>query len=131
MRSRALPVIMLAAAAVSAGSASAATPAKPGKSAQACFWTRDVSNFQAADRSTVNIRVGVRDVYQLVLFSSNSDIDWTQHIGIESRGSDRICSGLDATIIVPGPIGPQRIPVTSVRKLTPEEVAALPKKARP
>jgi hypothetical protein len=129
MRSSALPVIMLAAA-VSACAASAGTP-KQSKPAQACFWTRDVNNFKAADSSTVNIRVGVRDVYQLVLFSSNSDIDWTQHIGIESRGSDRICSGLDATIIVPGPIGPQRIPVTSVRKLTPEEVAALPKKARP
>lgn len=129
MRFHALPVIVLAAA-VATGSASMAAP-KADKPAQACFWTRDVNNFRAIDNRTVNIRVGVKDVYQLALFGSSPDIDWTQRIAIESRGGSWICSGLDATIIVPSAIGPQRIPVSSVRKLTPEEVAALPKKARP
>jgi len=130
MRSH-VPLMIALAAALTGGLAQAATPAKPNKPAQACFWTRDVNNFKPAGDSTINIGVGVRDVYQLTLFGSSPDIDWTQHIGIESRGSSWICSGLDATIIVPGALGPQRIPVKTVRKLTPDEVAALPRKTRP
>jgi len=39
---------------------------------------------------------------------------------------------MDATIIVNrSPIGPQRCEVSKVTKLTPEEVAALPRKSRP
>jgi hypothetical protein len=38
---------------------------------------------------------------------------------------------MDAEVISHSPIGPQRCPVRSVQKLTPEEVKALPKNARP
>jgi hypothetical protein len=136
MRSRFLTTTVLATVIAvgglsSAWAASSPPSPKPAKSTQACFWTRNVNNFRAVDDRTVNLRVGLKDVYQLVLFSSSPDIDWSQHIGIESRGGSWICSGLDATLIVPGAIGPQRYPVTSIRKLTPEEVAALPAKARP
>jgi hypothetical protein len=34
-------------------------------------------------------------------------------------------------VITHSPIGPMRCPVRSVRKLTKEEIAALPRKARP
>lgn len=133
MNAKALPTVGLVAACLAGGlatSATAATTPKPA-SAHTCFWTRDVNNFQAQDDRTVNIRVGAKDVYQLTLFSPAPDIDWAQHIGIESRGSSSICSGLDATIIVPSSIGPQHYPVTTVRKLSPQDVAALPSKARP
>lgn len=109
----------------------AADPAPAKTPARQCFWTRDVNGFNAVDDRTVNLRVGVKDVYQLELFSRCPDIDWTEQIAIESRGSSWICSGLDAVLIAPSPIGPQRCMVRSVRKLTPEEVEALHKKARP
>lgn len=128
MNAKALLIVGLAAVNLAGGGATFAAAATPPKS---CFWTREVNNFQAQDDRTVNIRVGVKDVYQLKLFSPAPDIDWTQRIGIESRGSSSICSGLDATLIVPSSIGPQRYPVTSVRKLLPQEVADLPAKARP
>jgi hypothetical protein len=38
---------------------------------------------------------------------------------------------MDAEIISPSTIGPQRCPVNKIRKLTPDEVKALPKHARP
>jgi hypothetical protein len=114
-----------------ASGALAADPAPAETPARQCFWTRDVNGFNAVDDRTVNLRVGVKDVYQLELFSRCPDIDWTEQIAIESRGSTWICSGLDAVLIAPSPIGPQRCMVRSVRKLTPEEVEALHKKAKP
>ena len=45
-------------------------------------------------------------------------------IGIVSRGSQRICSGRDAELLVPSPSGLQRCPVVGVRQLTPPEVEA-------
>ena len=130
MTPRILFTTTLAAAAL-VGAAAATPAAAAGKAGQSCFWTRDVNSFQAVNDQTVNIKVGVRDVYQLTLFAPSPDIDWTESLALQSKGSSWICSGLDATLIVPGPIGPQRYPVTSIRKLSTDEVAALPAKQRP
>ncbi len=127
MKSRHLISAALAAAALAGASAASAatTPERD------CFYSRNVNGFSAVDDSTINLRVGVRDVYQLNLFQPSHDLDFALGIGLESRGSTFICSGLDATLIVPSTIGPQRYPVTSIRKLSANEVAALPKKQRP
>ena len=42
-----------------------------------------------------------------------------------------ICTGLDADIVTPSAIGPQRCAVRAIRKLTKEEAVALPKTQRP
>ena len=108
--------------------AQADKPASKPKAERACFRAQDVDGFNAVDKETVDVSVGVRDVYRLTLFSPSPDIDWTQRIAIEARGGSWICSGVDATIIVPGPIGLQRYPVTAIRKLTPEEIKARKKR---
>jgi hypothetical protein len=132
------PVALAASAAVLlalvAPAASAADP--PAKSAKPqarneCFWTRNANGFAAVDEHTLNIRVNSRDVYQFEMFGPCQDIDWNQRIALVSRGGDNICTGMDAEVISHSPIGPQRCPVRSVRKLTPAEVAALPPRARP
>lgn len=105
--------------------------AKPPAKHQDCFWTRDVNGFAAVNEHIVNVRVGVRDVYQMELFGTCPDIDWNNRIALVSRGSSNICSGLDAEIITHSPIGPQRCPVRNIHKLTPAEIAALPKRGRP
>lgn len=115
---------LLAALAISS-TAHAADAAK-----RSCFRNADVDGFQAIDSDTVNVTVGVHDVYQLKLFSPSPDIDWTQRIGLESRGGSWICSGLDAVVIVPGPMGVQRYQVSDIRKLSPEEAKASSKKPR-
>ena len=116
-----------------AGAAAQPADAKPAasKPVQACFLARNVSSWAPVDRRTVNLRVNVRDYYQLTLLGECPDIDWNQSIGLQSRGSDWICSGLDVTVISRTPIGPQRCQATGLRKLSAEEVAALPKKQRP
>lgn len=115
--------------------ATARSPVEPSagvaKPKRQCFWTHQVTNFASSDNRIVNLRVGVKDVYQLEMFGHCNDVDWTQKIAVVSRGGSSICSGLDAEIIAPSTLGPQRCPVRSVRKLTVEEAKALPKRARP
>lgn len=128
-------IVTLTAAALlalgAAGSAAAAdsSPAKPKNQ---CFWTRMADGFAAADEHTLNVRVGVRDVYQFEMFGPCQGIDWTNRIALVSRPGGQICTGMDAEVISHAPgIGRQRCMVRSVKKLTPEEIAALPKRARP
>ena len=115
------------------GPAFAKSPKEPdsAKSRNQCFWTNQVNSFASNDDRIVNVRVGVKDVYQFEMFGRCTDVDWSQRIAVVSRGSSRICDGLDAEIIAPSPIGPMRCPVRTVRKLTPAEVAALKGRGRP
>ena len=129
-------IVLIAAAAsliatATANAKSAVEPAAGTKPARQCFWTHQGTNFASSDSRVVNLRVGVKDIYQLEMFGRCNDVDWTQKIAVVSRGGSNICSGLDAEIIAPSTLGPQRCPVRTVRKLTVEEVKALPKRARP
>jgi hypothetical protein len=132
-----LPLSLVAAGLVAlsvagSGPAAAKSPLEPAaKPRSQCFWTRQVNSFASSDDRIVNVRVGVKDIYQFEMFGRCNDVDWNNKIALVSRGSSYICSGMDAEIISPSPIGPQRCPVRNVRKLTPEEVKALPKHARP
>jgi hypothetical protein len=129
---RPLAIAALAFGLAAAGAAQA--PAKATNQARgACFYISQTNGFSAAGDKAVNIRVGVRDIYQMTLFAPCLDIDWSQHIAIKTHGSSWVCegNGLDYEILTPSPIGRQRCQVTAVRKLTPEEIAALPKGQRP
>jgi hypothetical protein len=130
-RTRSAVASLLALGCVCADTGSRAAPAKDGQT-RSCFRNQDVSDWTDVDHQTINIRVNVNDYYQLKLLSPCGNIDFSQRIGIRTTGgSDYICSGLDAEIIAPTTIGPQTCPVTSIRKLTPEDVAALPKGQKP
>lgn len=96
-----------------------------------CFWAHRITNFASNDDKIINLRVGVHDVYQLEMMGRCPDVEWANGIAIKSRGSNWICDGLDAEVIAPSPIGPQRCVVSKVRKLTVEETKALAKHARP
>ncbi|MDB5476850.1 MAG: hypothetical protein JWP49_2361 [Phenylobacterium sp.] len=97
-----------------------------------CFYTKMVSGFAAPNEKTLYVRVGVKDVYRFDMFGRCPDIDWNQSLALVSRGSSWICNGMDAEVITHSPgIGRQNCPVSSMHKLTPEEIAALPKNAKP
>lgn len=101
-------------------------------SGRQCFHQSQVSGFAAQTDRIVNVRVGVRDVWQFELMSSCPDVRWNQRLGVQARGgSNFICSNLQVDIISPSTIGPQRCPVRSIRQLTPQEIEALPARARP
>lgn len=101
---------------------------------QSCFWQREVVNFAAHDDSAIYVRIGVNRIYELKMFGNCFNLSWLHHIGLRTFSGGNICEGRTPNVDVftrDVATGPQRCPVTSVRKLTPEEVAALPKDARP
>jgi hypothetical protein len=120
----------------SAQPAPGAEPAKPAKTQHACFWRRNIDNFAAADDTKLYLRANIHDVYELTLFSHCLDLDWVHRVGLDSFGEfePMICEGpnpgVDVVVRDIG-IGRMRCPITNVRKLTPPEIAALPKLARP
>jgi len=130
---------MILAAAATALLATAAAPlglaadkAKAAKSDnRQCFQSRAINSFAAPDNKTLYVRVGTKDVYRLDMFSACQDMNWNEHIAIQSRGSTWICSGLDAEVISRTAIGPERCLVNDIHKLTPAEIAALPPRAKP
>src|SRR5438128_7660287 len=129
-------------AAIAAAAAAALTPALDAPSAaakayapgRACFYSRNIEGFNAPNDTTVYLRVSTRDVYEAKLFAPCIDIDWSQRIAMRSRGSSWVCEGrgaVDLEFITRSPAGRQTCQVTSVRRLSPAEIAAMPKKYRP
>jgi Family of unknown function (DUF6491) len=132
---RLLASAAFAVAAMFALAASAQPPGgPPAKPKPQCFWASRVENFAAVDTQNLYLRVGIKDVYQAKLFATCLDLDWVHNLALISSPSSLICEGptLNVDVAVRGvATGRQRCPVTNVRKLTPDEVAALPKGARP
>ena len=98
-----------------------------------CFRMRDVGNHSVADAKTLYLSVRQKQVYKLTMkgaclaTSSSSDPLITEIRG----GGDTVCRpiDLDLKVDMSGMISPCII--DGVEKLTPEQVAAIPKKLRP
>ena len=114
-----------------AGSALAADASKPG---QSCFFARDWQGWKAPNDKTLYIRVNNRDVYQVDL-QGGSDLlnSPTPHLINRTRGPDTICTPLDLDLEVSAGTGGPVVPLIakSLVKLTPQQVAAIPKKDLP
>lgn len=124
------PIALLALGALAlAACSSTKTAAKTGP--KQCFNVNSITNYAAVDTKTVNLKVGVSDYFQVTMLGVCPDINWSQKVGFESTAGTQVCDGLDLTVHVPGPTGPQECAADQIRKLTPEEVAALPPKQKP
>jgi hypothetical protein len=118
--------------ALGAGAATAADNAGKPVAPNQCFWTRNITGFAAPDDHTVYIRVSFRDVYRLDLMVACPDVEWNQRIALVSRSGSNICNALDAEIVSHATgLGRQRCPVKTLTKLSPAEIAALPRHAKP
>jgi hypothetical protein len=90
-----------------------------------CFIARTVSGFTPDGDRAVVVRVSRNRQYRLELAGYCPDVDWSLRIALRSRaGSNWVCTGGDAEILVPSEIGPQNCLVTDVRRLTPGEIEA-------
>jgi hypothetical protein len=104
----------------------------PAKSDNQCFYTRNINGFHATDDRTLYIRVGVRDIYRLDLMNDCTSLTFRQGIGLESTPGDPwICSAIQATVVYRDTGMRNRCPVSNIHKLTPSEIAALPKRDLP
>ena len=125
---------ILAAAAALAMLAGAAQ-AQPARPANQCFFINQFQGWRAPDAKTIYIRVGVNDIYRLDLATACNDLLFPDsHLITKTRGPDTVCSAVDWDLSV-AQTGPGSIPtpciVKSMRKLTPAEAAAIPRKFRP
>jgi hypothetical protein len=135
MKSPRLTPAVIALAAVSllmSAPPSAAQAQPPAKPQRSCFYASNINNYTVADSRTIYLRVGVADVYKLGLMSDCPELTFrTTNLSFTRSGVGSICSPIDLTIRY-RQAGARRIcPVADMRKLTPAEIAALPKRDRP
>jgi len=114
-----------------------ATTASAGPAAEtghSCFTSRDWTGWSAsADGDALYLRVGLRDIYRVELTPGAhvrkfADEFLVTHV----HGSDWICSALDLDMMISDHQGfRQPLIARSMRKLTPAEVAAIPRKELP
>ena len=126
--------LALTAGASALASDDAAAPPPPPPAARACFFSHQINGWREGRTSAENVvylDVNAHDVYRLDMFGPCNGINDAFSIGVETRGGgSAICNGLDVTLIVRGPIGPFRCPVSKITKLTPEEAKALSTRKR-
>ena len=99
----------------------------------ACFRTGNIRDYRSIDDRTAYIRVSTGDVYELQLFGLCQGVTWSHGIALTSRSGDQVCEGTGHWLEIYSRSGGrnQKCQVREVRKLTADEVTALPKGARP
>lgn len=123
----------LAACALTAVAASA--QAAPGAKAPStpCFFVSQWNGWKAPSPNVLYLGVNLHEVYRVDLSAGSSELQEPfAHLISRIRGSDSICSPLDLDLQVSDNNGfREPLIAKSLTKLTPEEVAAIPKKYRP
>jgi hypothetical protein len=110
----------------------AASAAQAQPSPRQCFFQRNLNSWKEVGERRVNLRVGVKDIYQLDLNAPCWNLKWAETLGIENRGSSSVCTGDTVILVVPDRArGTDRCWARVLRKLSPQEAAALPPKERP
>lgn len=121
---------VVAAGAVLATAAQADAPVRK----QSCFFTNAWRGWSSPSPNVLLLRVNLRDVYRVELAGGgSSSLDNAGYFLVNKvRGSNSICSALDLDLAVSDHHGfYQPLIARSLTKLTPEEVAAIPKKYLP
>ena len=129
------PILIAAVAALGlAGAAHAATPAAApaAQSKPSCFFTRNWDGWRSPDKDTIYLRVNVRDIWQVDLSGGSQLLLWPDsHLINDIHGTDSVCYPIDLTLKVANDHFVEPLFIKSLTKLTPEQVAAIPKKFLP
>ncbi|RZJ29224.1 MAG: hypothetical protein EON85_07410 [Brevundimonas sp.] len=99
--------------------------------ARQCFSVQQVTNFRQGRPEQVFLRVGRNDVYELNAAGGCRDLNFANRLAIVpdigGMAGSRLCTDDWARVIVPGSTSPAEVcRVRITRKLTAEEIAALP-----
>ena len=133
-RPRALIPSALVAALLAAAGATAATAAPDRKANEACFLSNSWRGWTApGDGDFLYLRINLNDVYKVELTPGTRVRKGADNFLVsEIRGSNWICSPLDLDLTLSDHHGfRQPLIARSLRKLTPAEVAAIPRKDLP
>lgn len=98
-----------------------------------CFFITQWEGWKSPSPDVIYLGVNMHDVYRVDLSAGSPQLMWpSAHLVSISRGSDSICTALDLDLAVSDMGGfKEKLIAKSLVKLTPEEVAAIPKKYRP
>ena len=99
-----------------------------------CFLSRDWEGWKSPSPNVIYLRVGVSRIYQLDLSAGSNQLqEPAMHLVNKVRGSDWICDPLDLDLKLVDDHGAFEEPlfVKAITKLTPEQVAAIPKQFLP
>ena len=112
-----------------AATASAASTQPRSPAGGACFFMRDIGNHTIADGKTMYLNVRGNQTYQVSMRSNcmGGAISTDPIILHNTTASMRICEPIDLDIGVRG----GRCMVESLRKLSPAEAEAIPRRLRP
>jgi hypothetical protein len=108
------------------------TSASPDKAHQ-CFYLSQWENWRAPNPDVIYMRVRVNDIYRVDLSHGSSLLlDPFVHLVSTEHGDDAVCDPIDLQLSV-SENGALREPlfVKAITKLTPDQVAAIPKKYLP
>ncbi len=126
-----LPVL-LSLACLFAGPALAQAPAKPAPAKSPCFRLSDLENHKIVDAHTLYYGVRGKEVYKFTMSGSClAAAQDSDPLVLEPFSSTTICRPMDLNLGVMIGGGTQTCIIKSIEKLTPEQVAAIPKKFKP
>jgi hypothetical protein len=116
-----------------AGTAVAASAPSASDHGRSCFFVSQWRGWKSPSPDVLYLGVNMHDVYKVELSAGSSQLQWPDSRLISQiRGSSTICDALDLDLAVSDGHGfSQPLIAKSIVKLTPEEVAAIPKKFNP
>ena len=117
------------------GAASAQPAGPPAKPPARCFYAHDWQGWRAPNEHFMYVRVNMHRIYRVDFASSCQALTWPDaHLVTTFHGSDSVCTPLDLDIKVsdggPGHITEPCI-ASGIAELTPDEIAAIPKRDLP
>jgi len=140
MASLSTSIFALAAAAVLAASGAAAVTTEGAKPAPTynCFFPNQWRGWSSPDPMTLYLKVNINDVYRVDLANQTPELQWPSNHLVARFNGTNVCTAIDLNLSVVQGTGGQlgdgfRVPLiaTKLTKLTPEQIAAIPKKYRP
>ncbi len=140
-RASAILLASLALAAPALAQTPPSAPPKPAASQKApyrneCFPIREFENWRAPDDKTMYLRVNLNEYFRIDMSGECPELTYPDaHLITVWRGSSEVCGPLDWDLKVADGSGPGSFAVPCIVKdqtrLTPAEVAAIPKKFKP
>ena len=106
--------------------------AQPGRDGGGqCFYAHNIDGYSALDDHTLLVRVG-RDIYRAGLMSNCPGLTFRHTLVLKTAtGSGSVCGAIDLDVGFIDHGITEKCPVHDLRRLGPDEVAAIPKKDLP
>lgn len=92
--------------------------AEDGASEKTCFWLRNINDFRAIDNRHVWVRGPTRkNQYLLTLFQNCTGVRFTEHIALDTRPTNRLCSNGNEHLTVLDGSFSQRCLISNVERV--------------